>query len=173
MEGVTYSVNVSSIKYNGEELLSFSEEGPVIPPNPNRKAHDPTKPYHPGPYKAYSGLFDSGTTCNLIPDSTVFGVFTDSPYKVLPCPSVLLRPPHALCPQRYLAARGRSKHLMPLEYTVSTIIRVAANRAAIHLRHSRYQINGRTFMLPVSDFDCLESAGEFTAHCLFSPPSLF
>jgi hypothetical protein len=83
MVGVTYSVNVSSIKYNGEELLSFSKDGPIIPPNPNRKAHDPSKPYRPGPYKAYSGLFDSGTTCNLIPDSTVFGVFTDSPYQVL------------------------------------------------------------------------------------------
>lgn len=86
MVGVTYSVNVSSIKYNGEELLSFSKEGPVIPPNPNRKAHDPSKPYRPGPYKAYSGLFDSGTTCNLIPDSTVFGVFNESPYQVRALP---------------------------------------------------------------------------------------
>jgi len=118
MVGVTYSVNVSSIKYNGEELLIFSKEGPVIPPNPHRTSHDPSKPYRPGPYKAYSGLFDSGTTCNLIPDSTVFGVFDESPY------------------QRYLAAKDRARHLLPLEYT----------------------INGRTFMLPVSDFDCLESA---------------
>jgi hypothetical protein len=90
MVGVTYSVNVSSIKYNGEELLSFSKEGPVIPPNPHRKAHDPTKPYRPGPYKAYSGLFDSGTTCNLIPDSTVFGVFNESPYQVPAMPRTLL-----------------------------------------------------------------------------------
>ena len=132
MVGVTYSVNVSSIKYNGEELLSFSEEGPVIPPNPNRKAHDPAKPYRPGPYKAYSGLFDSGTTCNLIPDSTVFGVFNDSPYQVQcracpaggslippsPLPVSTAASPHAPAPQRYLAARGRSEHLMPLEYTV-------------------------------------------------------
>ena len=82
MVGVTYSVNVSSIKYNGEELLLFSKDGPVIPPNPHRKAHDPSKPYSPGPYHAYPGLFDSGTTCNLIPDSLVEGVFTHSPYQV-------------------------------------------------------------------------------------------
>ena len=89
MVGVTYSVNVSSIKYNGEELLIFSKEGPVIPPNPHRTSHDPSKPYRPGPYKAYSGLFDSGTTCNLIPDSTVFGVFDESPYQVC-----MIRPSH-------------------------------------------------------------------------------
>ncbi len=121
MVGVTYSVNVSSIKYNGEELLSFSKDGPVIPPNPLRKAHDPSKPYRPGPYKAYSGLFDSGTTCNLIPDSTVFGVFTESPYQVpaMTHVSLLAASPHLYCAQRYLAARGRSHHLMPLEYTVT------------------------------------------------------
>ncbi len=119
MVGVTYSVNVSSIKYNGEELLSFSKEGPVIPPNPNRKAHDPSKPYRPGPYKAYSGLFDSGTTCNLIPDSTVFGVFTDSPYqaRVAACAAAICVP-YTLGFQRFLAARGRASHLLPLEYTV-------------------------------------------------------
>ncbi len=134
MVGVTYSVNVSSIKYNGEELLSFSKEGPVIPPNPNRKAHDPSKPYRPGPYKAYSGLFDSGTTCNLIPDSTVFGVFTDSPYqaRVAACDAAVFVP-YTLGSQRYLAARGRASHLMPLEYTVGTRTSSAAREAGLFI----------------------------------------
>ncbi len=123
MVGVTYSVNVSSIKYNGEELLMFSKEGPVIPPNPSRKAHDPAKPYRPGPYEAYSGLFDSGTTCNLIPDSTVFGVFSESPYQV-PTVAVRVLPLFTLVFQRYLAARTRASHLLPLEYTVSTRVLV-------------------------------------------------
>jgi hypothetical protein len=124
MVGVTYSVNVSSIKYNGEELLLFSKEGPVIPPNPHRTTHDPSKPYHPGPYKAYSGLFDSGTTCNLIPDSTVFGVFDESPYQVFMIRlSLICLLPFAfqtLYSQRFLAARDRTHHLMPLEYTVAS-----------------------------------------------------
>jgi hypothetical protein len=37
------------------------------------------------------------------------------------------------------------------------------------VRVTRFQINGRTFMLPVSDFDCLESAGASSSSpaCLF------
>jgi hypothetical protein len=157
MVGVTYSVNVSSIKYNGEELLMFSKEGPVIPPNPNRKAHDPAKPYRPGPYEAYSGLFDSGTTCNLIPDSTVFGVFSESPYQV-PSLAVLSLPlltrvfsvtwPPAPAP--VTSCRWSTRYQPVLRFLMTIPV-----CSSVFL-----QINGRTFMLPVSDFDCLESAGD-------------
>jgi len=59
--------------------------------------------------------------------------------------------------QRYLAARGRSKVLMPLEYTVQTP--PPPPPPPLSLLSLPHQVNGRTFMLPVSDFDCLESAG--------------
>jgi hypothetical protein len=60
MAGFAYGVNVTSIKYGDTELLSFQD------------GHD-----------AYVGEFDSGTTCLLIPNTTVNGTFEDSPFMKL------------------------------------------------------------------------------------------
>ncbi len=93
-------------------------------------------PRAPGPDKAYSGLFDSGTTCNLIPDSTVFGVFDESPFQVC-----MIRPSltfaafcfQTLYSQRYLAAKDRARHLMPLEYTVTSCASFPRRRQPRHV----------------------------------------
>jgi hypothetical protein len=60
MAGFAYGVNVTSIKFGGLELLDFDA------------GHD-----------AYVGEFDSGTTCILLPNSTVNGTFQRSPFEKL------------------------------------------------------------------------------------------
>uniref|UniRef100_A0A7S0I0E6 Peptidase A1 domain-containing protein n=1 Tax=Hanusia phi TaxID=3032 RepID=A0A7S0I0E6_9CRYP len=60
MAGYAYGVNVTSIKFGNVELLDFTNN-----------------------HKAYVGEFDSGTTCLLIPNSTVNGTFKRNPFEVL------------------------------------------------------------------------------------------
>jgi len=60
MAGFAYGVNVTSIKFGSLELLDFDV------------AHD-----------AYVGEFDSGTTCILLPNSTVNSTFKKSPFEKL------------------------------------------------------------------------------------------
>eukprot|EP00282_Hemiselmis_andersenii_P035498 CAMPEP_0169447008 /NCGR_PEP_ID=MMETSP1042-20121227/11289_1 /TAXON_ID=464988 /ORGANISM="Hemiselmis andersenii, Strain CCMP1180" /LENGTH=478 /DNA_ID=CAMNT_0009558533 /DNA_START=20 /DNA_END=1456 /DNA_ORIENTATION=+ len=60
MAGFAYGVNITSIKFGDTELLDFAP------------GHD-----------AYVGEFDSGTTCVLLPNSTVNGSFAKSPFQTL------------------------------------------------------------------------------------------
>jgi len=60
VQGFAYGVNVTSIKYGHTELLNF------VP------GHD-----------SYVGEFDSGTTCLLLPNTTVNGTFENSPFMKL------------------------------------------------------------------------------------------
>ena len=63
MAGYAYGVNVTSIKFGETELLNFVDEN--------------------ADNNAYVGEFDSGTTCLLIPNATVNGTFTKSPFQIL------------------------------------------------------------------------------------------
>mmetsp|Transcript_20517 Transcript_20517/g.32092 ORF Transcript_20517/g.32092 Transcript_20517/m.32092 type:complete len:489 (+) Transcript_20517:120-1586(+) len=60
MAGFAYGVNVTSIKFGDTELLNF------------QPSHD-----------SYVGEFDSGTTCLLLPNSTVNGTFKSNPFQLL------------------------------------------------------------------------------------------
>ncbi|EKX36601.1 hypothetical protein GUITHDRAFT_145651 [Guillardia theta CCMP2712] len=60
-----YSIPVTSIKFDGRELLDFETE--INPRVPGRESWIP-------------GILDSGTSCLVLPDSTLKGVLRDKPF---------------------------------------------------------------------------------------------
>jgi len=80
MVGNAYGANITSITYglNGPELLHFSN--PQGLPT-GEEAPTGGEGHTNGP--AYIGDFDSGTTCVLLPNTTVNGTFTKAPYQIL------------------------------------------------------------------------------------------
>jgi len=76
MVSSTYSVNVTSITYNGVELLRFKSQ------RVNWTAVSEQPSSGPSSTDAYPGLFDSGTTCNLLPNTDVHGTFEEAPWAI-------------------------------------------------------------------------------------------